>query len=99
MSLNKLQEMVKDREACVLQFMGSQRVGHYLVTEQNKASRVGSRGKCLEVGLSGGDMDMLYLFPILCLMCFFHLALPELYHFFFSKYLYLRFFVSFLIEV
>ena len=32
-SLSKLQEMVKDREACVLQSMGSQRVGHNLVTE------------------------------------------------------------------
>ena len=28
MSLSKLQELVMDREACVLQFMGSQRVGH-----------------------------------------------------------------------
>ena len=28
MSLMKLQEMVKDREACVLQSMGLQRVGH-----------------------------------------------------------------------
>ena len=28
MSLSKLQEMVKNREACVLQSMGSQRVGH-----------------------------------------------------------------------
>ena len=28
MNLSKLQEMVKDREACVLQFTGSQRVGH-----------------------------------------------------------------------
>ena len=28
MSLSKLQEIMKDREACVLQFMGSQRVGH-----------------------------------------------------------------------
>ena len=27
-SLSKLWEMVKDREACVLQSMGSQRVGH-----------------------------------------------------------------------
>ena len=34
MSLSKLQEIVKDREACVLQSMGSQRVGHDLVTEQ-----------------------------------------------------------------
>ena len=28
MSLSKLWELVMDREACVLQFMGSQRVGH-----------------------------------------------------------------------
>ena len=28
MSLSTLQEMVKDREACVLQSMGSQRVGY-----------------------------------------------------------------------
>ena len=34
MSLSKLKEMVKDREAWVLQSMGSQRVGHSLVMEQ-----------------------------------------------------------------
>ena len=34
MSLSKLREIVKDREACMLQSMGSQRVGHDLVTEQ-----------------------------------------------------------------
>ena len=28
MSLSKLRELVMDREACVLQSMGSQRVGH-----------------------------------------------------------------------
>ena len=33
MNLSKLQEIVKDREACVLQSMVSQRVGHNLVTE------------------------------------------------------------------
>ena len=33
MSLSKLQEMMKDREPGVLQSMGSQRVGHDLVTE------------------------------------------------------------------
>ena len=27
-SLSKLREILKDREACVLQFMGLQRVGH-----------------------------------------------------------------------
>ena len=38
MSLRKLQEMVKDKEAGVLWFMGSQRVGHNLVTEQQQFS-------------------------------------------------------------
>ena len=28
MNLGKLWELMMDREACVLQFMGSQRVGH-----------------------------------------------------------------------
>ena len=28
MSLSELRELVMDRQACVLQFMGSQRVGH-----------------------------------------------------------------------
>ena len=35
MSLSKLQELVMDREACVLQFMGSQRVRQDWVTELN----------------------------------------------------------------
>ena len=34
MSLSKLREMVKDREGCVLPFIGSQRVGHDWATEQ-----------------------------------------------------------------
>ena len=34
MSLSKLQEIVKTREACVLHSMGSQRVKHDLATEQ-----------------------------------------------------------------
>ena len=38
MSLRKLQEMVKDREAGVLRFMGLQRVGHNLMTEQQISS-------------------------------------------------------------
>ena len=33
MSLSKLREIVKDREAGMLQFMGSQRVGHDIATE------------------------------------------------------------------
>ena len=36
MSLNKLWEIVKDREPCVLQSMGSQRVGHDWVTERQQ---------------------------------------------------------------
>ena len=36
MSLRKLLEIVKDREACVLQSMGSQRVGRDLGTEQQQ---------------------------------------------------------------
>ena len=35
-NLSKLQEIVKDGEPGVLQFIGSQRVGHGLVTEQEK---------------------------------------------------------------
>ena len=34
-SLSELRELVMDREACVLRFMGSQRVGHDLATELN----------------------------------------------------------------
>ena len=36
MSLSKLQEIVKDREVCVLQSMESQRVRHHLATKQQK---------------------------------------------------------------
>ena len=36
MSLSKLWEILKDREPGVLQSVGSQRVGHDLVTEQQK---------------------------------------------------------------
>ena len=36
MSLGKLWEMAKDREAWVLQSMGSQRVRHDLATEQQQ---------------------------------------------------------------
>ena len=35
MSLSKLWELVMDKEAGVLQFMGSQRVGHDWATELN----------------------------------------------------------------
>ena len=35
-NLSKLWETVKDRGACVLQSMGSQRVGHHLATQQQQ---------------------------------------------------------------
>ena len=38
--LSKLQETLKGREACVLQSMGSQRVGHNWVTEQGTATSI-----------------------------------------------------------
>ena len=34
-SLSELRELVMDREAWLLRFMGSQRVGHDLTTENN----------------------------------------------------------------
>ena len=40
MSLNKFREMVKGREAWCAVFMGSQRTGHNLATEQQEASEV-----------------------------------------------------------
>ena len=40
MGLGGLQESVMDREACVLQFMGSQRVGHDWATELNWTRKV-----------------------------------------------------------
>ena len=38
LSLSKFWEIVKDREAGMLQFMGSQKVRHDLATEQTKAN-------------------------------------------------------------
>ena len=38
--LSKLQEIVKDREAWLLQSMGSQRVRHDLVTEQQQSAKI-----------------------------------------------------------
>ena len=39
-NLSKLREIVKDRQAGVLQSMGSQRVGHSLVTEQQQGGKI-----------------------------------------------------------
>ena len=41
LSLSKFWEIVKDREAGMLQFMGSQKVRHDLATEQTKANLIG----------------------------------------------------------
>ena len=47
MNLSKLQETMKDREPGVLQSIGSQRVGHDLVTEQQQISEELSRAELL----------------------------------------------------
>ena len=47
MSLNKLQELVKDREAGVLQSMGSQCIRHHLVTEQQLTPKQSQKRKIL----------------------------------------------------
>ena len=39
MSLNKLWEIVKNREACVLQSAGSQRAEHNIATEQQSKNK------------------------------------------------------------
>ena len=39
MNLGKLWEMVRDREACMLQSMGSQKVGHDWATKQQQQQR------------------------------------------------------------
>ena len=44
MSLSNLWEIVKTRKACVLQSMGSQRVGHDLATEQQQQAAQTSLG-------------------------------------------------------
>ena len=41
MSLSKVQEMVKDRKSGVLQFIGLQRVGQDLATEQRNLFLIG----------------------------------------------------------
>ena len=49
-SLSELRELVMDREACVLQFMGLQRVGHHWVTEMNWRFLSVSVTHCLNLG-------------------------------------------------
>ena len=39
MNLGKLQYMVRDRKSCMLQSLGSQRVGHDLETKQQQGPR------------------------------------------------------------
>ena len=45
MSLSKLWEIMKDKEAGVLQFMGSQRVQHNLATEQKQTPNLGQENQ------------------------------------------------------
>ena len=54
MNLSQLQEIVEDREACMLLTMGLQRVGHDLVTKQQQY--VGRQGTRRVYFLSGGKM-------------------------------------------
>ena len=56
MSLSKLQEMVKDREVCVLQSMGSQTVRHDLATEQQIFLYLCTESICIRL--------MLYLYLV-----------------------------------
>ena len=54
MSLSKLQEIVKDRKACMLQSTGLQRVRHSLVAEQQQEQKQVA-GKGLSRWLSGKE--------------------------------------------
>ena len=47
MSFSKVQKVVKDREACMLQSMGSQRVGHNWVNEQEVLIKQLTRTHCV----------------------------------------------------
>ena len=42
MNLSKLQDKMKDREAWVLQSMGSQRIGHNSLTEKQQSTKLTS---------------------------------------------------------
>ena len=58
-SLSKLQEMVKDREACVLQSMGWQRVVHNIVTEQQEILWITSMELFIAVEIAGTFVNIL----------------------------------------
>ena len=62
MSLSKLWERVRDREACVLQSMGSQRVGHNWATEQSL------KCSCREFSLSPLSHCLIGKFSLLSLL-------------------------------
>ena len=51
MNLSKLQKTVKDRETCMLQSLGSQRVRHNLATEQQQFDMITD---CYSFGTSVG---------------------------------------------
>ena len=57
MNLSKLPKIVKDREAQLLQFMGSQRVRHDLATEQEEEEDKIS-GKIVKMMNGKGDLQI-----------------------------------------
>ena len=59
MNLRRLQELVKDRESGVLQSMGSQRVRHNLVTEQQQTLSSKHPHLCSTPCLQDGNGDTL----------------------------------------
>ena len=57
MNLSQLQEIVEDRENCVLLTMGLQRVGHDLANKQQHVGRQGTRRVYFLSGGEMGDLD------------------------------------------
>ena len=74
MSLGKLREMVRDREAGVLQSMGLQRGGHDWATGQQQQSR--TYPEELFVG-NGTFVFLVFLTQIALLALFSHLFFPK----------------------
>ena len=64
-NLSKLREIVKDREAGVLQSMGSQRVGHNLVTEQQQGGKIVRLNSTTHIGEHKDSVQPLWWFKSL----------------------------------